>query len=291
MLRSMTGYGKAVAELDNLRITIEIKSVNSRQIDINCRLPVLYNQKEPELRSICSNFIQRGKVYLGISRDMHGEESVHSINREVAERYYKELEALSKRINQEKSTDYLQIIMGMPEVMKAKDEELNGKEWKYLKSAVQDALETLEKYRREEGKNLEKDFRNRIQIIRGYLDEIEPHEQGRLATLKERFNKELQDFIDNKNIDENRFEQEVVYYMDKLDITEEKVRLKQHCDYFVEILESDVANGKKLNFISQEMGREINTLGSKANHAEIQKIVVNMKDELEKIKEQLANIL
>lgn len=291
MLRSMTGYGKAVAELDDLRITVEIKSVNSKQSDINCRLPVVYNEKEPEIRSMCGNFLQRGKIFLNINREANGEESGHSINQELAGRYYRELKTLSESLEQQAPVDYLQIIMRMPEIMKAQEEELDEKEWLALKKAINEALETIDTYRLEEGDSLEKDFRSRIEMIRVYMDKIIPFEEERLNSVKEKFNKELHDFIENKNLDENRYEQEIVYYLDKMDITEEKVRLKQHCEYFLNTLESNEANGKKLNFIAQEIGREINTLGSKANHSEIQKIVVDMKNELEKIKEQLANIL
>ncbi len=291
MLRSMTGYGKAVRELDNLKITVEIKSVNSKQLDLNCRLPFVYNEKEPEIRSMVSRDAGRGKMFIGITRDYTGEEAGQMVNQQLALRYYRELSELTAKMDQKAEPDYLQAVMRMPEVLSHEEEELDENEWQALKKTISEALKSLDKYRSEEGRILEDDFRLRVSNIRKYLADIDPHERERMEQVKEKFNKELLDFIKNKTLDDNRYEQEVVYYLDKLDITEEKVRLKQHCEYFSETMDNNQANGKKLTFISQEMGREINTIGSKANHAEIQKLVVEMKDELEKIKEQLANIL
>lgn len=292
MLRSMTGYGKAQTENEKYRIFVEIKSVNSKQMDLNTRLPYNYNVKEPEIRAIASRLIQRGKVYLGITREIMGPESGRSINQNLALHYYDELKQLTTQMkDQNEQHDYLQTIMRLPEVLKQDDEELDEQEWILVKDTIHDALLTLDSYRLEEGEILQDDFIGRVHKIQDYLRQIEPHEARRLNDVKEKFNKELSDFLEDKSLDENRYEQEVVYYLDKLDITEEKVRLKQHCDYFLETLKSEAPAGKKLNFIAQEMGREINTTGSKANHAGIQKIVVDMKDELEKIKEQLANIL
>lgn len=291
MLRSMTGYGKTNVETENLTISIEIKTVNSKQMDLNCRLPFEYNPKEPEIRSLVSRFIQRGKVFLGVTKESTAENFGQSVNQELALNYFKELKELKEKMNQKTEPDYLQSIMRMPDVMQTKEQEISEEEWALLKNAIEETLNKVDEYRIEEGKILESDFKDRINKIQNYLEDIEPFEKERLEYVKDKFNKELSDFIKEKKIDENRYEQEVIYYQDKLDITEEKVRLKQHCTYFLETMNTDMANGKKLNFIAQEIGREINTTGSKANHAEIQKIAVNMKDELEKIKEQLANIL
>ena len=291
MLRSMTGYGKTNVETENLTISIEIKTVNSKQMDLNCRLPFEYNPKEPEIRSLVSRFIQRGKVFLGVTKESTAENFGQSVNQELALNYFKELKELKDKMNQKTEPDYLQSIMRMPDVMQTKEQEISEKEWSLLKNAIKETLSKVDEYRIKEGKILESDFKDRINKIQNYLEDIEPFEKERLEYVKDKFNKELSDFVKEKTIDENRYEQEIIYYQDKLDITEEKVRLKQHCTYFLETMNTDMANGKKLNFIAQEIGREINTTGSKANHAEIQKIVVNMKDELEKIKEQLANIL
>lgn len=291
MLKSMTGYGKAVAEQESLKISVEVKTVNSKQIDLNCRLPYIYNEKEPEIRSLAGRFIERGKIFLGINREATGDESGHAVNQQLALRYYNELKQLASNMDDKQQPDYLQAIMRMPDVLKLDEQELDETEWSVLKRALTEALAKLDQYRKEEGKILEEDFEQRIQKILHYLKDVEPFEKERMEQVKDKFNKELADFLENKTLDENRYEQEIVYYLDKLDITEEKVRLKQHCEYFLQTMNADAANGKKLNFISQEMGREINTIGSKANHAGIQRIVVDMKDELEKIKEQLANIL
>lgn len=291
MLRSMTGYGKARVETDDLKLSIEIKTVNSKQMDMNCRLPYDYNEKEPEIRSIAGHYIQRGKVYLGITRESTGEESSRTLNQKLALRYFNEMKTLTQNMGLDKEPDYLQALMRMPDVYVLEEQELDEEEWLLVKDTLNKALKTLDEFREQEGKILEEDFEMRIVRIKEYLEKLKTHEEERLKLVKEKFDKELADFLENKSIDETRYEQEIVYYLDKLDITEEKVRLKQHCDYFLETMNANAANGKKLNFIAQEMGREINTTGSKANHAEIQKIVVEMKDELEKIKEQLANIL
>jgi len=288
----MTGYGKAQTENEKYRIFVEIKTVNSKQMDLNTRLPYNYNIKEPEIRAIASRVIQRGKAYLGVTREIMGGESGRSINHKLALHYYQELKELTSQMkDHHEQHDFLQTIMRMPEVLKQDDTELDENEWVLVKDAIDEALLKLDNYRQEEGKILEVDFIGRVHKIKDYLKQIEPHEVSRLKDVKEKFNKELSDFLEDKSLDENRYEQELVYYLDKLDITEEKVRLKQHCDYFLETLNSESPVGKKLNFIAQEMGREINTTGSKANNAGIQKIVVDMKDELEKIKDQLANIL
>ncbi len=292
MLRSMTGYGKAAAELEHVKITVEIKTLNSKQLDLNARLPYIYNEKEPLIRSRLSRWLQRGKVSINIHRELTGEQTEHAIDHSVALGYYNELVQLNKQMkHQAAAPDYLQLAMRLPEVIKIKQQKLEEKEWKALEKTMENAVEQLEKYRREEGTVLEEDFRQRINTMVDLLGEVRQHEPRRMETVKEKFNRELARFIEDKTLDENRYEQEVVYYLEKLDLTEEMVRLKQHCFYFLETLMADGAVGKKLNFIVQEMGREVNTIGSKANHQQIQTLVVEMKDELEKIKEQLANIL
>ncbi|MFO8053834.1 MAG: YicC/YloC family endoribonuclease [Bacteroidales bacterium] len=291
MLRSMTGYGKAITELDKLTLTIEIKTLNSKQFDLICRMPQAYNEKEPYIRSELSQFLRRGKTTLNISRELRGEASEHTVNKAVAMKYFRELRELKEKTGQDTEPDYLQTIMRLPEVMQLTEQTLEEREYNELRSALRKALEDVDSYRKAEGKILSEDFQRRINTILDALKEIESCEEERLDHVKEKFHKALADFREDKTLDENRYEQEIVYYLDKLDITEEKVRLKQHCYYFLETMTAGTANGKKLNFIAQEIGREINTMGSKANHSGIQKIVVDMKDELEKIKEQLSNIL
>lgn len=292
MLRSMTGYGKAAAELEHVKITVEIKTLNSKQLDLNTRLPYIYNEKEPSIRSGISRKIQRGKVHISIQRELTGEQTQHTVDQSVALGYYYQLVKLNEKMkNQTANPDYLQLTMRLPEVIKTREQNLEESEWKALEKTIQTAVKQLDKYRCEEGAVLESDFKHRINVIMDLLAKIRQHEPQRLEAVKEKFNKELNQFIEDKTLDESRYEQEVVYYLEKLDLTEEVVRLKQHCFYFLETLNGDGPLGKKLNFIAQELGREINTIGSKANHQKIQTLVVEMKDELEKIKEQLANIL
>jgi uncharacterized protein (TIGR00255 family) len=290
MIRSMTGYGKAVKELADKRVIVEIRSVNSKQLDLNLKLSSLFREKEAEIRSILSSRLERGKVDIAIYLEYSAGQSNSVIDTMLASHYYSELKKLSDELSLG-NTDYLSIISRMPEVIKSGSEELNEQDWQSIFEALTEALDHLDEFRQHEGDILEKDYRMRIKIILDTLIKIEPYEKQRLVSLKERIHKNLKDFMENENFDENRFEQELFYYLEKLDITEEKVRLKKHCDYFIQTLSADGFNGKKLNFITQEIGREINTLGSKANDAEIQQLVVGMKDELEKVKEQLLNIL
>jgi uncharacterized protein (TIGR00255 family) len=290
MIRSMTGYGKAVKELADKRVVVEIRSVNSKQLDLNLKLSSLFREKEAEIRSILSSRLERGKVDIAIYLEYSTGQSNSAIDTALATHYYSELKKLSDELSLG-NTDYLSIISRMPEVIKSGSEELNEQDWQNIFEALTEALDHLDEFRQHEGEILEKDYRMRINIILDTLIKIEPYEKQRVVTLKERIRKNLKDFMENENFDENRFEQELFYYLEKLDITEEKVRLKKHCDYFIQTLSADGFNGKKLNFITQEIGREVNTLGSKANDAEIQQLVVGMKDELEKVKEQLLNIL
>jgi len=291
MIKSMTGYGKAQCDTPNKKITIEIKSLNSKQIDINTKIPYVYNEKDIEIRTLLSQKLQRGKVVISIIEEKTGKESNYSLNKELAKKYYSELKSLASEINEKAETDYLSMITHFPEVLQQEKEELDKNEWMQIQNCINEAIEELDKFRMVEGKSLEKDFIERIVLIKKLLSEVDNYEGERIVNLKKRFRKNLTNFLEENKIDESRFEQEVLYYIEKIDVTEEKIRLSKHLDYFIETINESVSQGKKLNFISQEIGREINTLGSKANDVDIQKIVVQMKDELEKIKEQLMNIL
>ncbi|MFH1118843.1 MAG: YicC/YloC family endoribonuclease [Bacteroidota bacterium] len=290
MVRSMTGYGKATAILPGKSITIEIKSLNSKQFDMNLRLPAVLRERESELRGIIAKAIERGKVDVNVSVDYTGTDLPAAINRPLAVAYYNELKALALETG-ETNSDLLSIVMKMPDVTRPVKEESDESEWNKIFNALNTALIQYEEFRKHEGAQLETDFSERIKIIRQLLIQVEPYESERNTLLREKLRSGISEFIENNTFDANRFEQEIIYYLEKLDITEEKVRLLKHCNYFLETLHEKEANGRKLNFITQEIGREINTLGAKANDAGMQKLVVQMKDELEKIKEQLANIL
>ena len=290
MVRSMTGYGKAAVTLVSKTITIEIKSLNSKQFDLNLRLPALLRDRESEIRSLVSRMVERGKTEVTVSIDYTGTELPVSINRQLATGYYRQLQALAEEIGNQQS-DLLSIVMKLPDVTKQMREETSENEWEVIAGAFAEALQQFEEFRKHEGALLENDFRQRIETIKLLLKQVEPFEAERNRLQREKLRTAVAGFIENNTLDNNRFEQEIIYYLEKLDITEEKVRLLKHCDYFFETLTEKEANGRKLGFVTQEIGREINTLGSKANDASIQKLVVQMKDELEKVKEQLANIL
>lgn len=291
MIKSMTGFGKAECECKNQKIVVEIKSLNSKSLDINARIPNGYREKEVEIRSLLSNKLKRGKIDFLISVENSGETANYSINTKLAKKYYGILKELSGEFDEKEFTDYLPVIMRLPDVMVNEQEEMSDEDWEKLKDTIDKALNKIDEFRTEEGQNLYDDLKLRVDNITGLLSQVAPYEGERLKNIKEKIRRDLYDLADKKEIDKNRFEQELVYYQDKLDITEEKVRLKKHLEYFTDTMNEPVSQGKKLNFISQEMGREINTLGSKASEANIQKLVVQMKDELEKIKEQLFNIL
>ncbi len=291
MVRSMTGYGKAEAELNNAKLSIEIKSLNSKQIDLNVRLPHSYNSKEVEVRSIVSKFLERGKISVLINKESLGEDSRHSINSELAVTYFNQVKQIASETGSE-SSDILSMVMRMPDVIKQSNNEADKEELTTLISLLKDTLKNIDDFRIEEAKAMEADFRLRISNIIELLDQVEPLENLRIERVKDRLEAALIKNVDESKVDKNRFEQEIIFYLEKFDITEEKVRLRKHCSYFIDTLENEnVSKGKKLGFISQEIGREINTLGSKSNDSDMQKIVVNMKDELEKIKEQALNIL
>ncbi len=291
MIKSMTGFGRSTLDLPERSISIDVKSLNSKQFDAYLRLPPLYREKEGELRLLLNNELERGKIELNINIDKNGETGVYQFNRVLAKQYYTEIKALAEELNLEMNDQVISTITKMPDVLKAEQASLSEEEWLQVREAVKAAIDKLNDFRIKEGAALEKDLLSRAILIEKLLEKIPPLEEKRITHMRERLKKQLEDYLQQGTVDMNRFEQEVVYYMEKLDITEEKVRLKKHCSYFAEILAEQGSNGKKLGFISQEMGREINTLGSKANDADIQKIVVLMKDELEKIKEQLFNIL
>lgn len=291
MIKSMTGFGKALVEVSGKKINVEIRSLNSKQLDLNFRIPYIYKEKELELRSDISKQVERGKVDVSIYMESAQDAMPAAINKTLAKFYHSELKALSEELK-ENNQNLLPLIMKMPEVMKGEKEivELDETEWKEIKRTADQAIEAFQKFRMDEGKTLEKEFRSRISIIGSLLLEVVSLDGLRIKNIKERIKNNLAEAIDKDKIDQNRFEQELIYYIEKLDITEEKLRLKTHLDYFVATMEEPAA-GRKLGFITQEIGREINTIGSKANDSGIQKLVVQMKDELEKIKEQLLNVL
>ena len=287
MIKSMTGFGKATISLNGKKISVEARSVNSKGLDTNFRLPNIYREKETELRNLLSEKLKRGKIDISISTESAEKENNILLNKSVAKAHYKELKSLCKDLKIA-DTEMLLAILRMPDVFKTEKEELNDKEWKQITDSIVKAVSELDKFRMAEGTSLEKDLRNRIGAITQLLGNVEEMDKERIPNVKEKIRKQVAEMTDK--IDHNRFEQEIIYYAEKLDITEEKVRLKTHSDYFLKTMNEEEC-GRKLNFISQEIGREINTIGSKANDAGIQKIVVQMKDELEKIKEQLNNVL
>ncbi len=284
MIQSMTGYGKINKILTDKKITVEIKSLNSKNLDMNTRIPSVYREKDIEIRKILAKNLMRGKIEFSIYVENTGENASAVINKNIVSGYLEQL----KELNVE-SEDLLSIAMRLPDVLKAEREELDEEEWKQVNEMILEAVEKLQEFRKDEGEALKEDFILRLDNIQMMLDKILEIDKERLDAVREKLLKAIGEI--EVNYDENRFEQELLYYLEKLDITEEKVRLGNHLDYFKKELGSEVSNGKKLAFISQEIGREINTIGSKANYAPMQKLVVQMKDDLEKIKEQLLNIL
>lgn len=289
----MTGFGKEAAEVGNKKFSVEIKSLNSKQLDLNVRMPGLYKEKDLEVRTLASKKLERGKVDISIFFETLEEEKNHTLNAELVKQYFTDVKAAAEGAGMDnlEHADYLSIVMKMPEIMKTERAELDEEEWKGIRGLIEKAMDNLIEFRTTEGANLSNDFDERINTISSLLEEIEGFEDARMTKIKERIEKHLNEYVPEEQIDRNRFEQETIYYLEKLDITEEKVRLKQHCKYFLETMASNDSQGKKLGFISQEIGREINTIGSKANDADIQQRVVLMKDELEKIKEQVLNVL
>ncbi|MEN8119193.1 MAG: YicC/YloC family endoribonuclease [Bacteroidota bacterium] len=292
MLKSMTGFGKAISEFESKKITVEIKSLNSKQADINAKIPSLYKEKEMELRNMLTKTLNRGKIELSVWIDQNDTERNIKLNKPVIQNYYKQLAEISESLKRSADNEQiLEIIMRLPDVMKTEIKELDEKEWLSIKQAVDKALVEIQNFREQEGRVLETDFNQRIKQIENLLSQIEPFAESRIEKIKERIKQNFKENLKEVDVDNNRFEQELIYYLEKLDITEEKVRLTNHCSYFIQTMTENESQGKKLGFIAQEIGREINTIGSKANNSDIQKIVVQMKDELEKIKEQVLNVL
>ncbi len=290
MIRSMTGFGTAVASFQTKTITVEIKSVNSKFFDLTLRLPPLYREKEFELRGELAKAIERGKVDLTISIDAQDIARKSSVNRSAFKSYLDELKGLRDEFETGPS-DLMSLILAMPDVMNNDRQNVSEEEWQAVRNVLREGLHAFSLFRQAEGASMQKDLVERIRSIEEKVVELEKFEAGRTELVRKKLSLSLEEFIQANNIDRNRIEQELVFYVEKFDVSEEKVRLRSHCSYFLETLNSDSNNGKKLAFISQEIGREINTIGSKANDAEMQKIVVLMKDELEKVKELLLNVL
>jgi uncharacterized protein (TIGR00255 family) len=285
MIQSMTGFGKSITQLPSKKVTVEIKSLNSKNLDVNARIPSQYREKELQLRNTISKSLTRGKVDFSLYVEVTGEETTASVNRGVVKNYMQQL----KSIVDGDEIELLKMAVRMPDAVTTEREEIDESEFKAIEDAVIEALEEINQFRKDEGEALEKDLKLRVNNIEALLQEVLRIDPERVDAVKERLRKGIADL--KENVDENRFEQELVYYIEKFDITEEKVRLENHLAYFNESINSPDSNGRKLGFISQEMGREINTIGSKSNYAPMQQLVVQMKDELEKIKEQLLNVL
>ena len=285
MIQSMTGYGKSVLQLPTKKISIEIKSLNSKNLDLNARMPSIYREKELSIRKLIASKLVRGKIDFSLYLEMTGEETSTQLNKPVVKKYIEQLRAIVDG----DETELLKMAVRLPDALNTEREEIDENEWQSIQVEIDNTLTKIFNYRSEEGDALEADFRDRVVNLTQLLEEVIAIDPERIDSVKERLRKGISEL--KEKVDENRFEQELVYYIEKFDITEEKVRLKNHLEYFIKSLNSDDSNGKKLGFIGQEMGREINTIGSKSNYAPMQKLVVQMKDELEKIKEQLLNVL
>ena len=285
MIQSMTGYGKSVIQLPSKKITVEIKSLNSKNLDLNVRVPSSYRSKELQIRNLLAKSLIRGKVDFNLFVEITGEATNTEVNATVVKQYMKQLGALVDSTPDE----LLKMAIRMPDALKTERDEIDELEYTSILQAIEEALSSLTNYRNDEGKVLENEFLKRIENISSLLGQVIEMDGERIVNVKDRLRKAVSEL--KESVDENRFEQELIYYLEKYDITEEKVRLQNHLEYFSETIESKLSNGKKLGFISQEIGREINTLGSKANFAPMQQLVVQMKDELEKIKEQALNVL
>ena len=292
-MQSMTGFGKAVSEFSNKKVVIEVKSLNSKQLDLYTKINYFYRSKELEIRNLVQQELGRGKVELSLVVDQVSEATAGvQINKVAFNNYVNQIKEISEESGVALPSDWFTVVMRMPEVLKAEqNEELSDEEWEQTLSAIKEALKALNEFRTQEGEGLKKFFIERIDTIRGYLAEVPNYEKARIDKIKARLEENLAALEEKVSLDSGRLEQEMIFYIEKLDISEEKQRLAKHLDYFIETMEKEPACGKKLGFIAQEMGREINTLGSKSNCSELQVLVVNMKDELEKIKEQVLNVL
>ena len=286
MIQSMTGFGKATLQLPTKKITIEVKSLNSKGLDLNVRMPSLYREMELGLRNQIALKLERGKVDFSIFIESNAEQTSTKVNVPIVKAYINQLREVYADADE---TELMKMAFRMPDTMKIERDEIDENDWVQIQTVIEEALQNILNYRRDEGMSLEKEFQLRIGNIRQYMTEALALDPERVQAIKDRLQTAIAEL--KVNVDENRFEQELIYYLEKLDITEEKVRLTNHLDYFLETINGTEANGRKLGFITQEMGREINTMGSKSNHAQMQKLVVQMKDELEKIKEQVLNVL
>lgn len=286
MIHSMTGFGKASLQLPTKKITVEIKSLNSKGLDLNTRMPSVFREMELGLRNQISQRLERGKVDFSLYVEVTGEETTSKINVPIVNGYMNQMKAVIPNAD---ATELLKMAVRMPDALKTERDEIDTNEWKKIQTVIDEALENIANFRKDEGASLEKEFQLRISNINNLMNEAVSYDAERVETVKTRLRTALEEL--KVNVDENRFEQELIFYLEKYDITEEKVRLGNHLNYFLETLNGSEANGRKLGFITQEMGREINTMGSKSNHTEMQKLVVMMKDELEKIKEQVLNVL
>lgn len=286
MIQSMTGFGKATLQLSNKKITVEVKSLNSKGLDLNVRMPSVYREMELGLRNIIAQKLERGKIDFSIYIEVTGEETSSKINVPIVKGYINQMKAVIPNADE---TELMKMAVRMPDALKTERDEIDENEWNEIMKVVNEALKNIASFRIDEGKSLENEFVSRIENIRTYMNQAVGMDTERIETVKNRLRTALEELV--ANVDENRFEQELIFYLEKYDITEERVRLENHLNYFIETIAGTEANGRKLGFITQEIGREINTMGSKSNHSEMQKLVVMMKDELEKIKEQVLNVL
>jgi uncharacterized protein (TIGR00255 family) len=282
----MTGFGKATLQLPTKKITVEIKSLNSKGLDLNTRMPSVFREMELGLRNQLSLRLERGKIDFSLYIEVTGEETSSKINVPIVKGYIAQMKAVIPNADE---TELMKMAVRMPDALKTERDEIDENEWKKIQTVIDEALENIAQFRKDEGVSLEKEFLHRIANIMTLMNNAVAYDAERVETVKTRLRTALDEL--KENVDENRFEQELIFYLEKYDITEEKVRLENHLNYFIETLAGTEANGRKLGFITQEMGREINTMGSKSNHSEMQKLVVMMKDELEKIKEQVLNVL
>lgn len=286
MIQSMTGFGKAFLQLPNKKITVELKSLNSKGLDLNVRTPSIYREMELQIRNTIAQKLERGKIDFSLYIEVTGEETSAKINVPIVKGYINQMKEVIPNAD---TTELMKMAVRMPDALKTEREELDKEEWSHIQKVINEALTNIDNFRTDEGASLEKEFQLRIGNIRSYMEQALVLDPERVQNIKERLFTAIEEL--KVTVDENRFEQELIYYLEKLDITEEKVRLTNHLDYFLETMNNEGGLGRKLGFITQEMGREINTMGSKSNHAEMQKLVVMMKDELEKIKEQVLNVL
>ena len=291
MLHSMTGYGKASCEYNNKKIVIEIKSLNSKQLDVSTRIAALYREKDIEIRNAIAARLERGKIDFSLYIEDAGATAATRINQSVVENYRKQITDTCNALGMPVPENMIELILRMPETLKTELSVLDEAEWQAILGLLDEAFAQIEAFRAQEGQSLYNMFCNKINTIGTLLAEVEPYEGERLVKIKSRIEEGLKTLEEKISVDRNRLEQEMIFYIEKLDINEEKVRLRNHLHYFIETMDKETAPGKKLGFIAQEMGREINTLGSKSNHSEMQIIVVKMKDELEQIKEQVLNVL